>query len=89
MTASRAPLPKRTSDWTHTASTIVPLPFAPPTPQKPKLLDELPETVRIRHYSLQTETTYRHCESGLSFFMSFCNFASLTPLLSQEKKIGR
>ena len=68
MTESRAPLPKYIRDRTHTASMIVSFPPALPTPQKPKLLDQLREALRSRHYRRRTKTTYCHWIKRFIFF---------------------
>ena len=46
---------------THTSSPPTILHREPPvTAQRPKLLDQVREAIRMRHYSLRTEDTYIH-----------------------------
>jgi len=41
---------------------------APPTEPKPKLLDQVREAIRMRHYSPKTEQSYAHWTKRFIFF---------------------
>jgi integron integrase len=55
-----------------------------PTAQKPKLLDQVRETIRTRHYSPRTEETYAHWIKRFIFFHN-----KRHPAEMGEKKIAR
>src|SRR5262245_61374897 len=43
-------------------------PSLPPVEQKPKLLEQVRDLLRVRHYSYQTEKTYIHWIKRFIFF---------------------
>ena len=51
----------------------------PPAPPPPKLLDQVRDKIRVKHYSICTETQYVHRKSGVRS----CS-ATLSPILGRE-----
>jgi integrase len=69
MTGTRAPLkivPTNRTTLSKKAGDVPPADL--PTPPKPKLLDQLREALRSRHYSRRTEQTYCHWVKRFIFF---------------------
>ena len=69
MTGTRAPLKIAPTNRTTLSKKVGDAaPADLPTPPKPKLLDQLREALRSRHYSRRTEQTYCHWAKRFSFF---------------------
>jgi len=68
MTELKAPLPNVFSQGTRPVSASIHVLPDQPTRQPPKLLDQLREALRSRHYSRRTETTYCHWVKRYIFF---------------------
>lgn len=70
MTESKTPLPSAYKDRTHLSSapTVSIIPSYQRPQNKPKLLDQLREALRSRHYSRRTEQTYCHWVKRFIFF---------------------
>ena len=57
---------------------------APPTPSKPKLLDQVRQAIRVRHHSPKTEESYVHWIKRFIFFHN-----KRHPAQMGEKEIGQ
>ena len=70
MTESRTPAPTASKDriGTMPTPTVRAFPSSQRAPEKPKLLDQLREALRSRHYSSRTETTYCNWVKRYIFF---------------------
>jgi len=68
MTGTKTPLKIVSTYRDHTGKAGSVTPGDSPAPPKPKLLDQLREALRSRHYSRRTEQTYCHWVKRFIFF---------------------